>query len=113
MAKRFLTPVGLVALSSDPATGSTGQMYYNITTSSVKIYNGTAWVAIGGGGGSSVTVSDNPPAGATQGDLWFDSANAVMYVYYDSAWIEFNSNPSNALALSTSTNLSNSWWLGV
>jgi len=31
MAKKFLTPLGLVGLTSDPASGSEGQLYFNTT----------------------------------------------------------------------------------
>lgn len=37
----------------------------------------------GGTGGASVTVSDTAPAEPEQGDLWFDSTDATLYLYYD------------------------------
>lgn len=113
MTKRLLSTQRIVNLSSNPASGTTGEMYYNTTSNELRIYNGTTWVAAGsGGGGSSVTVSDTAPVSATQGDLWFNSSNATMYIYYDSTWVEFN-NGSNSGNISTDVALSNSWWLGV
>lgn len=35
-----------------------------------------------------LTVSETSPVSPTEGDLWFSSANATTYVYYDSAWVE-------------------------
>ena len=35
-----------------------------------------------GGGGSSVTVSDNAPTSPSAGDQWFDSSSLTMFVYY-------------------------------
>jgi len=62
----------------------------------------SAWkpgdVASGGGGGASVSVSDTAPSSPSVGDLWFNSANTKMYVYFNdgtsSQWIQ--SNPSGA-----------------
>lgn len=48
MAKRFLTPVALPSLSSDPITTVTGAMYFNSVISKIKVYNGTGWESVGG-----------------------------------------------------------------
>ena len=42
----------------------------------------------GGGGGASVTVSTTAPSSPSEGDQWFDSEDAIMYIYYDSHWVE-------------------------
>lgn len=59
------------------------------------VFNGTkfvsASVAGGGGGNASLTVSDTPPSGATEGDLWFESDTGKTFVYYDSFWVEVGS----------------------
>ena len=46
MAKRFLTPIGLHVSSSDPATGSNGQVYFNSSTNELKVYYDGQWNAI-------------------------------------------------------------------
>lgn len=113
MTKRLLNTQRIVNLSSNPASGTAGEMYYNTTSNELRVYNGTNWVAIGsGGGGSTVTVSDTAPTGATAGNLWFNSLNGTMYIYYDSAWVEFN-NGSGSVPITTDVALSNSWWLGI
>ena len=66
----------------------------------------------GGGGGASITVSDTPPGSPSAGQMWFNSANGKMYLYYDSYWVEVGSS-SQSGAVSTDVALSNSWWLGV
>lgn len=48
MSKRFLNPLRLVNLPSDPATGSEGDMYWNTVDKVIKIYNGTTWNPAGG-----------------------------------------------------------------
>ena len=46
----------------------------------------------GGGGGATVTVSDTAPVGQKQGDLWWDSLGAALYLWYvdpdvDEQWV--------------------------
>jgi len=43
MAKRFLTSIELANLSSDPATGSEGQMYFNTIANAIKVYTDGEW----------------------------------------------------------------------
>lgn len=65
------------------------------TTGQVLKYNGSSWApaadATGGGGGASVTSSNTAPSAPSEGDLWFDTSDLTMYVYYDdgsnAAWI--------------------------
>jgi hypothetical protein len=43
MAKRFLTPINLVPLSSDPSSGSEGDLYFNTVTNTIRVYYDGAW----------------------------------------------------------------------
>ena len=42
------------------------------------------------GDGTSVSVGENPPSPASEGDLWWNSSddNGRLYVYYGSQWVE-------------------------
>ncbi len=53
-----------------------------ITLGSGLTMTGTTLSATGGGG-ASVTISTTPPVGPAAGDLWFNSENGTLYVYYD------------------------------
>jgi len=89
MAKKFLTPLGLVSLSSDPATGSEGQLYFNTTDDVVKIYSNGVWSELtGGGGGSGISVSASAPISAIEGSAWFDNTDGKFYVYDGTFWVE-------------------------
>ena len=88
MAKKFLTPIGIVNLASDPATGSEGQIYYNSTDDILKIYVNGAWTAIEGGGGAAINVSASAPVSPEEGDAWFDNTDGKFYVYDGSFWVE-------------------------
>jgi predicted RecA/RadA family phage recombinase len=94
------------------------------TANQVLSWNGTdyAWVAQssggGGGGGASVSVSDTAPSSPSVGDLWFNSANTKMYVYFNdgtsSQWIQSNpsgaSTPITAADTAPSNPVENSMW---
>ena len=88
MAKKFLTPIGIVNLASDPASGSEGQLYYNTTDDILKIYVNGAWSPIEGGGGAAINVSASAPGSAAEGDAWFDNTDGKFYVYDGSFWVE-------------------------
>ena len=66
----------------------------DVTTASVAVgdvltWNGTYWTnEEPTGGGASVTVSESAPVSPVAGDLWFDSILGVMFIYYDSVWVE-------------------------
>ena len=52
------------------------------------------WTAAagGGGGGASVTTDDSAPSSPSDGDLWYDTDDGGMFVYYEdtdsSQWVE-------------------------
>jgi len=54
-----------------------------------------------GAGGSTISVSPNPPASPTEGNLWFDSDTAQTFIYYDSQWVEVG---ASAMAATVSSN---------
>jgi hypothetical protein len=57
MAKRFLTPIGVVSLPTDPATGYNGQIYFNSSTNELKIYYNGQWNSLSTGGSATQTES--------------------------------------------------------
>jgi hypothetical protein len=50
----------------------------------------------GGGGGASVVVSDSAPEAGANGDMWYDSTDGTLYVYYEdvdgSQWVQVQAN---------------------
>lgn len=59
-------------------------------TGDALVFDGTSWRP-GPGGGSTVVISDTAPTSPAAGDLWADSTTGILYIYYDSAWVEFGS----------------------
>jgi hypothetical protein len=49
----------------------------------IVFYGPTASGGGGGGGGATITVGPSPPAGATNGALWWDTIGGNLYVFYD------------------------------
>lgn len=43
MSKKFLTALKLVNLSSDPGSGSDGEIYFNTNFKEMKLYANSAW----------------------------------------------------------------------
>lgn len=83
-----------------PAVALHGQQFWD--SDSGKMYvryedpsGNTFWVQVSGGGGGSryiVPVSDIAPTSAEQGQLWFNSTDASLYIYFDdgtsAAWVD-------------------------
>jgi hypothetical protein len=46
VAKRFLSPISLASLSSDPSSQPVSTIYYNSISNAFKYYNGTAWLTL-------------------------------------------------------------------
>ena len=72
-----------------PDSPTNGQQY---TAGGITfVYDSTANRWDSTGESSTTTISDNAPSNPTAGDMWFDSSNAVLYIYYNdgdtSQWI--------------------------
>lgn len=52
MTKRLLSTQRIVNISSDPVTGSAGEIYFNTDQNILKYHDGTQWLPLGGGGGA-------------------------------------------------------------
>lgn len=37
---------------------------------------------------ATTSVASTPPASASEGDMWCDSSDGSLYIYYDSFWIQ-------------------------
>jgi hypothetical protein len=65
-----------------PGDPLTGQLWWDQTTDTMKVYNGTTFKVISG-----ATASATAPTSNVAGDLWYDSTNAQLNVYSGSAFI--------------------------
>ncbi len=64
----------------DRLSGNKGEIFYDSTSNSLRIFNGS----ITGGTllNASVSVKTTPPDNPTQGSLWFNSDTGAFYIYY-------------------------------
>lgn len=93
MAKRFLTSLRLVNLTTDPVSASAGDIYYNSASKLVKYNDGTEWKTLGGGGGGGGTgIVDSGasyPLSPSNGELFYNTTSQKMAIYFNSTWKEF------------------------
>ena len=83
-------PVIITTDGVAPDIAIDGFLWWDAQTRVLYVLRGGSWAPVsndgggggGGGGGASVTVSDTPPANSIQGDLWWDSAEGNLYIYY-------------------------------
>jgi hypothetical protein len=54
--------------ATDPSGGIAGDMYFNSTTSSLRIHNGVIWVDVGGGGGAGIPEPTTYLTGGSSGN---------------------------------------------
>lgn len=69
------------ASSSQPASPLAGQLWWDLSNNSLKVYTGSGFKIISGS-----TASATQPTGATLGDLWFDTVNRQLRVYNGTSW---------------------------
>lgn len=46
-SNKFLTPINLLNLATDPISAAEGDIYYNTTDKSVRVYSNLAWITVG------------------------------------------------------------------
>ena len=97
-----------------PSTPSNGDLWFKSDEAVLKVRyedgSSNQWVdavpggigATGGGGGASVTIDDAAPTSPTAGDMWWDSDDGRLKIYYtdatpDSQWVD--ASPLGAPAL--------------
>jgi hypothetical protein len=64
------------------ASPLTGQLWWDKTSSLLKVYNGTIWKTI-----SAATASATQPTSNVTGDLWYDTVNQQLKVWSGAAFI--------------------------
>ena len=65
-----------------PGAPLTGQLWWNQTSGTMQVYNGTTFKTIGG-----AAAASSAPTSNVAGDLWYDTVNQQLNVYTGTAWI--------------------------
>ncbi len=71
------------ANTTAPGAPLQGQLWFDQTTGTMKVYTGATFKVISGATASSTA----PTVSNVAGDLWYDSVNAQLNVYTGAAWI--------------------------
>jgi len=102
----------------DQATyvGEAGRLFYAQTTSTghAPVLKYSDGVTVGGlplSGGSLTFSSDTPPLNPSEGNLWWNTTDGRLYIYYDASWVDASPDITNTatdvtltlLSVSTST----------
>ena len=67
--------------ASAPVAPVKGELWYDESAGSIKVYNGTAFVPTGG-----ARASATEPTSSATGDLWLDTDDNQVYAYTGSSW---------------------------
>ena len=108
-----LTGTGYLQLPSGndtterPTSPTEGMLRWNNTSNVFEGYDGNVWGKIGGG----AAVSSAAPTAANSGDLWYDTDDGRMFVYYDEGtggsaqWVDASPNgvPTDLVVEGTTT----------
>lgn len=70
------------ANTSAPASPIAGQIWWDTSSSLLKVYNGSSFKTV-----SSSTATASAPSGNVTGDLWWDTTNSQLKVYDGSQWV--------------------------
>jgi hypothetical protein len=70
------------ANTTPPGAPLIGQLWWDKTSGTMKVYNGSTFKVI-----SAATASASAPTSNVAGDLWYDSTNAQLKVYSGAAWV--------------------------
>ena len=81
IAENFLHLLENFSNTAAPTKPIVGQLWWDSTNASLKVYNGSAFVEAGG----TVPYQSSQPSTLTSGDMWVDSDTKQLYFYDGSA----------------------------
>lgn len=89
MSKRFLSPLRLVNLTSDPAGGSEGDIYWNSSSNKVRVYQDGSWSdLVQQSATSALQVLSDAPNSPSQGTIYFNSSEQTIKIYNGNLWYD-------------------------
>lgn len=88
MAKRFLTTIKLLNLTQDPASGSSGEIYFNSATNKERIYKNGAWTNLVDANSSSSNIDYGAsfPESPEEGKLFYNVNIGRVSLFINNFW---------------------------
>ena len=110
MSTKNLVSLNVPAFASAPTNPSpaAGDIYFNTGDSGFYLYTGSTWTQINRAN-EFVTLSSTQPASPRNGDAWYDTTSSSYLIYYSGAW----NFVGNSNTVTSPSDLTSSWWLGV
>jgi len=85
---------GIIVSTTAPEDPAVGTGWYQNTTNSFYVYDGTFWVevntVISGGSGAGTIVSTTAPEDPEVGTGWYNNETGVLAIYDGTYWVEVN-----------------------
>jgi hypothetical protein len=79
---RIIHSANVIRSATAPLTPVEGDLWFNTSVNGLRVFDGTTWVVVVGGTGSStVGVSATAPSPATNGLLWYDTTEGYLKIY--------------------------------
>lgn len=97
IASNFVHLLENFAARTEPTYPTTGQLWYDTGNNTMRVWNGTSWVAI------QPTVSATQPPFASLGAMWYDSTTGSFRYYNGTAWTDMLSSMANYMPLAGGT----------
>lgn len=97
---RSIRLIGRNTRSLDATAGDVGEIFYDTTNDTLRVYDGRqlggyilARVSSGGGSGGTVTggtvtASDTAPTSPSTGSVWFNTTTNKLYIYEQNFWVQ-------------------------
>lgn len=71
-------PTNVIAAISDPSSLPSGSLWFNLSTNSLSMWNGIAWISL---------VYSMQPLTPTTGSMWFNSASNLLMTWDGYNWV--------------------------
>jgi hypothetical protein len=85
---------GVTISETAPSSPNTGDLWYEASTGSLSIWDGTYWVEINsvidGGSGAGIIVSTTAPEDPETGTGWYNNETGVLAVWDGTYWVDVN-----------------------
>lgn len=95
----FFAPSGVLTLTTEGAPNQSlgdGAIAVDVDNDVLYFRSQSQWIK---SNSSTVTISETEPASGREGDLWFDPAESVLYIFDTDVWVGVSSSETGSVTL--------------